>query len=429
MIASSFGLRRRLAARRETIGFLPFVAMVAGYGAAGAAVAAAVDEDIRDWIGKTLDEARIIVGTVVAAAAPIVGVIPGIGQGIAAVLAGAAAIALGKPLDEALIDAVANAVPGGGLVKAAVYQGATAGKSLIEGDSFEEAMLDQARQAAKTSAGEIGGVAFDAAVALARGEDLQRFGFRAVAHWFPGGDLAGKAARFMARIAEGAARGESIERIMVREVRGGLALIPGDVQKAIDGATAKLLAEPARLAGGIEAFARDHGLSLEVAQAAFMSVSTTVDGVAYLNHHVRNLLRTRVAELGMPIAGEARIVEAYRAAMAKKIPLRAMVIAGEAKGPVYKEKLLSVAQRDAAVRAAVVQQVAAPTYARKLLSKAQAAALPAPPASPLPFERGAEAGPLEPAKPAWRTDLLALAALGGLLIVAGVVATRKKGAR
>ena len=293
-----------------TMGFLPLIVPALATIAASAAVASAVDSDVRDAVSDAIDlglEVGEYVAQAVAIAAPIIGVIPGIGQGIAMALTAAAALALGRPLDEAIIDVVANAVPGGALVKTAVTTAATITKSIIEGDSIEEMALETAREAVRsTPAGDLGAAAFDAGVAVARGQDLQAAGFRFVHHWFRGSDIADKAARFALRVAEGAATGQSVERILLREAKEELSTLPDvvDAQRAIDEGIAALLEEPERFAGSIEDLAYELGIPVEAAKGAFMSVLEDEAGRLTVNHGVRFFLREHVSP-DTPIAGEA----------------------------------------------------------------------------------------------------------------------------
>lgn len=327
---AAYGLRRRMAgvrvAQRETMGFLPFLGTAAGWIIGGAAVGAAADEGFRDDLFSALDRARVIMANVVATAAPIVGLIPGIGSGIAVMMSAAAALALGKPLSEAMIDAVANAVPGGGLVKAAVYQAASAAKGIIEGDSIEEIGLDQLRTAAKSTGGELAACAFDAGVAIARGEDLQAVGFKTLHHWFRGSELGDKAARFALRVAEAAATGQSVERILINEAKGALLALPPviDAQKKIDEAISTILREPYRIRQSIEQFAYDQGIPLEIAQAAFMSIVEGDDRGLSVSHGVRHMLRSNV-DASTPIQGESERIALYRKWTARKIPLRELM--------------------------------------------------------------------------------------------------------
>ena len=123
--------------------------------------------------------------------------IPGVGSVAAAGLAMGAALASGRPIDEAIMSGVKNAVPGGALGKAvfdvtsAAVQGdnilSAASKSALnqlpptaraalnvvqkaaKGDNIAKAALDEARSALPPQAQ----VAFNAAVAVATGKNLQ----------------------------------------------------------------------------------------------------------------------------------------------------------------------------------------------------------------------------------------------------------------
>jgi hypothetical protein len=95
----------------------------------------------------------------------IVATIPGVGTGIAAGLAGAVALAEGKPITDALVAAGRAAVPGGAAAKAAF----DVGSGLAKGQRIDKVALEAARNQLPESARR----GFDAGVALAQGKVLQ----------------------------------------------------------------------------------------------------------------------------------------------------------------------------------------------------------------------------------------------------------------
>lgn len=153
-------------------------------GASGWCDAAGYDYDPNDaafsfgGLISSISHAVSSVGTaiksVVQKAAPVLDVIksvaplvPGIGTAVGAAIGGAEALAKGERIDQAFIDAVGDAVPGGAIAKAAF----DAGKTLIQGGNITDAMLNAARDA--LPGGAAARAAFDAAVALAHGKSLQ----------------------------------------------------------------------------------------------------------------------------------------------------------------------------------------------------------------------------------------------------------------
>jgi len=92
--------------------------------------------------------------------------VPGVGTGVAAALGAANALASGRPITDALIEAARSAIPGGALAQAAF----DVGVNLAKGRSLSEAALAAARNRLPAGAG----AAFDTAVALGKGQSLQR---------------------------------------------------------------------------------------------------------------------------------------------------------------------------------------------------------------------------------------------------------------
>ena len=86
-------------------------------------------------------------GALLRGIAKLVSFIPGIGTVAAAVLAGIGSLAAGEPLDAAVLDAVVNAIPGGGLAKDVMKVGVAAAQKLIEGGNIGDAALAGMRTA------------------------------------------------------------------------------------------------------------------------------------------------------------------------------------------------------------------------------------------------------------------------------------------
>lgn len=134
----------------------------------------------------------------------VISFIPGIGQGVSAAIGAGLALAQGKPLDEALVEGIKDALPGGPLARAAfsLTLAAANGENLIKaagdsgiealgldpsvaeglhkalnvayaaskGDNIPMAALQEARSYVPTDEGK---QAFDVAVAVAQGQRLQ----------------------------------------------------------------------------------------------------------------------------------------------------------------------------------------------------------------------------------------------------------------
>jgi hypothetical protein len=103
-------------------------------------------------------------------AAGIVSFFPGIGTLAGVLLNVAAGIALGEDMSDLVVDAVAGAIPGGGLVQTAFVLVAHACVALAEGKVVGEAFRLALRDVVVQYGGELGGVAYDTAFRLAQGE-------------------------------------------------------------------------------------------------------------------------------------------------------------------------------------------------------------------------------------------------------------------
>lgn len=254
-----------------------------------------------------------VIAQAIAIAAPLIGVIPGIGQGVAMALTAASALALGKPLDEALIDIAANAVPGGALVKAAVTMAAGAARSLAAGDDVGDAGLAALRAGARAEGGDMAAAAFDAGVAIARGQALQEAGFQFVHKWFRGNDLADKAASFALKLAEAAANGVAVEDVLIEEAKDALARVAPEAARAgFDQAVRALVQNPEKYARSIEELAAELHVPIAVAQAAFMAVTEDDAGRVKPNEAMRRALFSYV-DPSAQIQGEARNAAQLRA--------------------------------------------------------------------------------------------------------------------
>lgn len=115
-----------------------------------------------------LDAAKSQLGAIKAIgpyAAAIVSFIPGIGTGIAAALAAGIALAEGKPIDQALEEAVKAAIPGGALA----VTGYELAKKVASGKNVAKSVLEAARSQLPPAAQK----AFDVGLAVVSGKQLQ----------------------------------------------------------------------------------------------------------------------------------------------------------------------------------------------------------------------------------------------------------------
>lgn len=98
-------------------------------------------------------------------AATIVSFVPGIGTGVAAAIAAGAALAEGKPIDQALEEGIKGAIPGGALAAA----GFDLAKKVASGANVAKAALETARATLPPEAQK----AFDIGLAVTSGKSLQ----------------------------------------------------------------------------------------------------------------------------------------------------------------------------------------------------------------------------------------------------------------
>lgn len=169
-------------------------------------------------LGNALEAAGRMVGIALRSVAKIVSFIPGIGQGVAAVLAGAGSLAMGEPLDKALIDAAANAIPGGGIAKDGFIAASKAAGALLDGKDVGEAMIAAARQAAESQGGPLAAAAFDAGFALATGRKLQEAGFATLHGFAKGAGFPEQGIDYAEKIARAAVSGRPVYAVLVTDL-------------------------------------------------------------------------------------------------------------------------------------------------------------------------------------------------------------------
>lgn len=125
--------------------------------------------------------------------------VPGIGTGVAAAMGAANALAAGRPISDAVIEAARSAIPGGPLAQAAF----DVGINLAKGRSLSQAALNAARNRLPPA----GRAAFDTAVALGKGQNLQKAAWRNAGQLLPASPYINSAASFVRQ----AGRGKSLQ--------------------------------------------------------------------------------------------------------------------------------------------------------------------------------------------------------------------------
>lgn len=175
-------------------------------------------------VGQNLSEQGKEYARSLQKAAPYIAMVPGIGTGLAIAMNSAAAIALGQPMDKVAVDTMALAVPGGAVAQQAFRTGATLGAGMLKGQSFDEAAVSAIREALPSEQAKI---AFDAALALARGKSLQDAGFQILYYYTKGNELVDRAAHFAEAVAKGAREGKSVGQVLAQEATTDLAKLGG----------------------------------------------------------------------------------------------------------------------------------------------------------------------------------------------------------
>jgi hypothetical protein len=139
-----------------------------------AAVHIAQGDNVLSTLGNHFKDQVKNIKDVAPMAQTVVSFVPGVGAGVNAAIAAGSAIAQGKPIDEALVAGVKNALPGGPLMARAFDAAWTVGKAAATGGNIGEAALTAAREQAIQQFGPAAGPAFDTGLALAHGQNVQQ---------------------------------------------------------------------------------------------------------------------------------------------------------------------------------------------------------------------------------------------------------------
>lgn len=156
-----------------TLGPLEAIAKIPVLGPIVKAAASPVTTAIHLAEGQPINQAAISllkdnIGAVKAVApyaTAVISLVPGIGTGVAAAIAAGAALAEGKPISQALTDAVRSAIPGGAIAQA----GFDMARKIASGENVAKAALETARAQLPPEAQK----AFDVGLAVVSGKRLQ----------------------------------------------------------------------------------------------------------------------------------------------------------------------------------------------------------------------------------------------------------------
>lgn len=218
------------------------------------------------------------VGLVFKAIAKIVSFIPGIGTLAAAVLAGVGSLAAGEDIGEALIDAAANAVPGGGIAQDAVRAGAAFARELAEGGDFGTAALAAARKGLEAQGVPTEALAaFDVGVALGTGQGLQEAGFKALNLFVRGNDTLERGLSYAKEMTKAAQSDRPIEQVLASSLGDEVQRVAGaDASRQLSPVVSKLVADRSLLRAGSDALAQAMGVAEPIARAAQAVMRTGV---------------------------------------------------------------------------------------------------------------------------------------------------------
>jgi hypothetical protein len=250
---------------------------------------AAAWDDFRD----ATDDAVEALGPILAAIAQgILSFFPGIGSVLAAALAAGIALARGRPIEEVIITAAANALPGGPAVQIAFTNAIAVGAKIAKGETLGQIAIDTVN----ANLGRLPGgpqlqTAFNGVINIARGRDVGDAALALVRQNLPGGAPAQQAFDVTVKIA----RGQPVADALIQQARA--LLPPGAAQTAFDTTIAVAKGQPlskaaldaaraAALANGGQAALDSFNVTLP------LSLGATVDAAAL------KLLRDKTAALG-----------------------------------------------------------------------------------------------------------------------------------
>ncbi len=127
--------------------------------------------DVATSVVDRISDAGKAIGSVLKFVAPIVALWPGIGTALSIALEAAAAYACQDSIDDAVIEIASAAIPGG--VPRAAFDGAAAiAQAAVKGENVGEAAIRACRSVASSAGGDRAVAAFDAAIAVAKGDKV-----------------------------------------------------------------------------------------------------------------------------------------------------------------------------------------------------------------------------------------------------------------
>lgn len=259
-----------------------------------ARAAAAIDSG--ENVGRALTSQMVRFADGLRQAAPLVAYVPGIGQGVAVALEASAILALcglGQgcpPIDQAAIELVATQVPGGPITQGAFRGAVSTGYALASGRDPGDAALEGIRAGLPTDEAK---VAFDAGLALSRGETLAEAGFQVLRSFARGNTLAEQGLEYADAIRGAAESGRPVKDVLldvlVRDVRS-LRMADLPLRDALGQTIEALQSNPELLANFPADLGDQLGVAEEIARAGLSAVQDLGNGVVIVDPDVTRKL-------------------------------------------------------------------------------------------------------------------------------------------
>jgi hypothetical protein len=157
----------------------------------------AAGENVFKVAGKLVKSGVNDVGKAMQLASTVASFVPGLGTGVGAALGAAGALAQGRPITEAVLEAAKGALPGGRIAAAAF----DVASGLAQGKNLSEAALTAARN--QLPGGPAARAAFDTGLALVRGKKLQEVAMATVGRALPPSPFSAAALSFANKVSKG----------------------------------------------------------------------------------------------------------------------------------------------------------------------------------------------------------------------------------
>lgn len=240
-----------------------------------------IKSDAADAVVTVVKEAGRVVGQALKVVAPVIGLIPGIGSGVAVALSAAGSLAMGTPLEDAVIEAASQLVPGGPIAVEAFNIAAGAGKAVLDGKPLDQVALAAVREG--LPGGDAAKAAFDAGIAIAQGKTLQDAGFQALQTWAKGNDLGERVAAFTDSLAAASAAGQTVKEVLASQIVQDVKSLSDTYQSQLEPLVSQIVNNPDLLKQMPADLAVMVGVPEPIARAALAMVTVADDGTIGLD--------------------------------------------------------------------------------------------------------------------------------------------------